>query len=172
MKNISKLCLATLAGLASMALVHAQNTNPQSGLTSPNMDYYSNQNYQPNMSQTGQDANSWSKQNQANQSYQNPTNPNSYTDQQARQNMNYNNTRNQQPLVWTDNDVAQRIQWAIRGDKKLSSLAKSVEIDVKNYNVTLTGTVATEDEKDRMSMLTRQIRGVKSVSNNLLISRQ
>lgn len=171
MKNLPLLSLATLAVLAGTSLLHSQNYNTQSRWSNPSTDYYSNPNYQPNMGMTNHDQfASGNKQDQASQGFsqynQNPMSP----EQQAPSTMSSNSSQSRQPLVWTDNEIAQKIRWAIRGDKKLSPLAKSVEITVKNANVYLTGTVASETEREQIAKLARQVSGVKSISNSLMIT--
>src|ERR1700730_12790885 len=53
--------------------------------------------------------------------------------------------------IGNDADIAQKIRWAIRADKSLSPLAKSVEVSVKDFNVALSGTVNNEEEKNKVA---------------------
>lgn len=147
MKNVSTILFAAVAILASSTLLNAQNTSSYSTQTN------------------GQNSNQWN----------NPTNAKSYTQPsnistQGHTNDDYNNPQDNRFVAATDDELAQKIRWAIRDDKILSPLAKTIDVTVKNYNVTLSGTVASQDEKERISAIARQLQGVKSVSNNLLIS--
>lgn len=72
--------------------------------------------------------------------------------------------------TWTDEGIAQKIRWTIRSDKTLSPIAKSTEVTVKNFNVTLSGSVNSPDEKSRIATIARQTDGVKSVSNNITVT--
>lgn len=84
----------------------------------------------------------------------------------------FNDSRNQKLSAWTDDDIAQKIRWAVQDDKKLSKNAKAAEINVKNGSVTLTGSVNNNEEKAKIADIAKQTRGVKSISNNLTIAHQ
>lgn len=53
--------------------------------------------------------------------------------------------------------------------KSFLLLQKSAEVNVKNYNVTLHGSVEYADEKARIADIARQTIGVKGISNNLTV---
>lgn len=148
MKNLSTLFFATIAMLSSAAALHAQSASSSTGYPTSTT---------PGMTQSGQNA--ASKTTTPNQPYTQPSNVTSY-----------DNSRDKQFWTWTDDEIAQKIRWAIRSERSLSTLAKSSEVSVKNNNVTLTGAVENEDEKNKIATIARQTQGVKSVSNNLTIS--
>lgn len=194
MKNLSKLFFATVFIFAGAASLHAQISSTPSGFSNPNSATYSSQgsyqpstsqgsyqpsttqgSYQPSTSQWGQNqANSspWTNQNQVNNPNQttNPNQPFSNSNNNSRLNSFNDSQDNKFGKGWTDDTMAQKIRWAIRDNKNLSLLAKSAEVSVKNNNVTLTGTVASEDEKNKVAAIAREIPGVKSISNNLTVS--
>lgn len=187
MKNLSTLFFAAIVVLSGGALLHAQST--PSGFTNPAGSSYTNQSSQtptrvnPN-TQWGTEnptPTQWGTQNQTQWGTQNPTttqgqvtNPNQpYTQPSnisTQGRLSYNDPTTTKIAGWTDEDIAQKIRWTIRSDKTLSPLAKSTEITVKNFNVTLSGTVSSNDEKARISAIARQTEGVKSVSNNITVT--
>lgn len=117
-------------------------------------------------------ANQWNNQNSANSTQTNPnqpyTQPSNLTNPSRLQ--SYVDPRTGKYMAWTDDEMAQKIRWAIRDNKNISSLAKTTEVSVKNNNVTLTGTVVDEAEKNKIASIVRQIQGVKSISNNITVT--
>lgn len=55
--------------------------------------------------------------------------------------------------------------------EKTANLTR-IDVDTTNQVVTLTGIVASADQKARAEHLARQVEGVKSVKNNLQVDRQ
>ena len=157
-------------------------SNSPSGFSNPNMAAYpNNPGYQPDMNAASQNmrgnqmpnmqnSDQWTT--DQNKMNNNPNQPYTQPSNLANPSRVYGNNglRGNDFLTWKDDDIAQKIRWAIRDDKSLSPLAKSAEVSVKNYNVTLTGTVSSEDEKSKVASIARQVDGVKSISNNLQIS--
>lgn len=183
MKNLSTLCFATITMVATAALLHAQGS--QSDFNNPNTSAYSNPgNNQPGMSpdlqsqnymnsraqnQTNIPNSQWS--NQAPVKNQTPkANPYEPYTQPSNLNYSYNPTPESKFWTWSDDEVAQRIRMAIRDDKILSPVGKTTEVTVKDKNVTLSGSVNTTDDKNRISSIAREIPGVKSVSNNIVVT--
>jgi osmotically-inducible protein OsmY len=53
----------------------------------------------------------------------------------------------------------------------LSQLVKQIHVIVKNGNVTLEGEVSSQADKDKISVLAKQVQQVRGVTNNLVIQK-
>lgn len=145
--------------------------DPRNPANHPSTPTWSNQNNSRNAANSPNNKMSqWSTQSStsnlpstnANQPYTQPSNlPTSY-----------NEAREKKFWAMSDDELAQKIRWSIRDDKSLSDLGKSAEVTVKDKNVSLTGTVSSDDEKNRIATIARQVQGVKSVSNNITVKKQ
>ncbi|HET9991071.1 MAG TPA: BON domain-containing protein [Kofleriaceae bacterium] len=70
----------------------------------------------------------------------------------------------------SDIDVAQQVRKAIVGDGSLSTNAHNCKVIVKDGVVTLTGPVASADEKTKIDNLATGVAGVTKVVNQLDIA--
>ncbi|PJD97959.1 MAG: hypothetical protein CK425_02190 [Parachlamydia sp.] len=66
-----------------------------------------------------------------------------------------------------DDDIVQKVKWAIKNDPSFSSHGKSIQVSVKNGEVTLSGTVKDTAERQKIEAAVKQIEGVKSINNKL-----
>lgn len=69
-----------------------------------------------------------------------------------------------------DHALAQRIQDVWRQDSTLASSAPNVQVYVNNGEVTLRGSVNSQEEKTNFGMKAQQVAGVTRVNNNLEVS--
>ena len=196
MKNLTNLILATVTVIASTSILNAQGYSAvQNGGVNSTVSPYSNStnpsNYQPQtgnyQSQAGlnnaqQNQNQWGNQNpqtnsentlnqnqanstqDQNKSYTQPSNVPSSLNSSA------SNSNGQKLASLTDENISQKIRWAVRDDKNMSKIGKNAEITVKSGSVTLSGNVESNEEKNRIAEIARETFGVKSVSNNLNIN--
>ena len=67
----------------------------------------------------------------------------------------------------TDSDLESRINKAMLDDAQLGSLG--VSVTVVNGRVTLTGTVASEDLKNRAARVAQTVRGLSGVDNKIVV---
>ena len=68
-----------------------------------------------------------------------------------------------------DRELAAAVRKAIVHDKSLSSNAHNVKVIAKDGTVTLRGPVRSDDEKTKVSTLTREVEGVANVDDQLLV---
>jgi osmotically-inducible protein OsmY len=73
-----------------------------------------------------------------------------------------------EPARETDRVIRRELHTVIAQDPALKSCAISVAVD--NGDITVTGTVPTETERQKINELAMQINGVKSVANALRVS--
>jgi osmotically-inducible protein OsmY len=180
MKKLTTLFFATLTAFAGVTLLYSQGINSQGGIPGSNPSYnqgnlanpnssFNQGNYSTGMNSQYQTQNPSQMYNSNTGMYGQTPNSNIYSQpSNVPNNLNYN-ARNNNLLTMKDEEIAQKIRWAIRDDKNLSSLAKSTEVIVKNYNVTLNGHVKYEDEKSKIASIVHQVTGVKGISNNLTL---
>jgi len=71
-----------------------------------------------------------------------------------------------------DIDVAQQVRKAITGDGSLSTNAHNSKVVVNGGVVTLTGPVASADERTRIEQLATSVPGVTKVENQLDVTNQ
>jgi len=80
-----------------------------------------------------------------------------------------NDARTDMPAAASTTDLQSRVRRAIQTEASLSANARNVGVSVDGDKVTLTGTVDTKEEKERVENITKQIAGVRSVSNKLSV---
>ena len=78
--------------------------------------------------------------------------------------------RQHHPL--SDDGISQQLRHTIKRDPMLSSFAKKIEVEVNRGNITLTGNVQTQKEKNKIDYIANSIDGVKSVKNKIKIESQ
>ena len=89
--------------------------------------------------------------------------------------MNKADQKNTQPTAQNqsnekaDRELAAAVRKAIVRDKSLSTNAHNVKVVAKDGTVTLRGPVRSDDEKTKVSQLTRQVEGVSNVEDQLLV---
>ena len=89
--------------------------------------------------------------------------------------MNKADQKNTQPTAQNqsnekaDRELAAAVRKAIVRDKSLSTNAHNVKVVAKDGTVTLHGPVRSDDEKTKVSQLTRQVEGVSNVDDQLLV---
>ena len=89
--------------------------------------------------------------------------------------MNKADQKNTQPTAQNqsnekaDRELAAAVRKAIVRDKSLSTNAHNVKVIAKDGTVTLRGPVRSDDEKTKVSQLTRQVEGVSNVEDQLLV---
>ena len=89
--------------------------------------------------------------------------------------MNKADQKNTQPTAQNqsnekaDRELAAAVRKAIVRDKSLSTNAHNVKVVAKDGTVTLRGPVRNDDEKTKVSQLTRQVEGVSNVDDQLLV---
>ncbi len=89
--------------------------------------------------------------------------------------MNKADQKNTQPTAQNqsnekaDRELAAAVRKAIVRDKSLSTNAHNVKVIAKDGTVTLRGPVRSDDEKTKVSQLTRQVKGVSNVDDQLLV---
>jgi len=91
----------------------------------------------------------------------NANNPNGNTN-------NYYNENNQIQL--SDNDITENVNRKLMNDNSLSSNARMISVTTNNGVVTLSGTVASQEESRKVFRMVKDVRGVRSVNNQLTIS--
>ena len=89
--------------------------------------------------------------------------------------MNRADRKNAQPTAQNqsgakaDRELAAAVRKAIVRDKSLSTNAHNVKVIAKDGTVTLRGPVRSDDEKTKVSELTRHVEGVSNVDDQLLV---
>lgn len=143
MKKLTTLFFATVTAFAGVTLLYSQGINPQGGYgsTNPSLNQGSSSygmdssqyrgqmnNQYPGQMNTPNYANpNYGNQNYGNQNYgtnQGFSNPGNYSQPSNVNNDLKTTARNSNLMALSDDQIAQKIRWAIRDDKKLSSLAK------------------------------------------------
>lgn len=67
----------------------------------------------------------------------------------------------------SDNAISQQIKQRLENDDSLSDNASSVNVSTTGGVVTLRGNVDSEQEKQKVIMMVKQVNGVKSVNSRL-----
>lgn len=67
--------------------------------------------------------------------------------------------------------ITTKVKSAIMADASLSATARLVSVNTTNGVVTLTGTVPTQEDSDRIAKIAQNVSGVVSVNNQLTISK-
>ncbi len=71
----------------------------------------------------------------------------------------------------SDDAIFDNVRIKLAGDREVKGGGENFKVDVKNGVVTLSGTVESQRQKDRAAKLTRKVKGVKQVVNNLVIAK-
>jgi len=66
-----------------------------------------------------------------------------------------------------DDDIVQKVKWSLKNDPSFSSQGKSIQVSVKNGEVTLSGTVKDNAERQKIEAAVKQIEGVRTINNKL-----
>ena len=68
---------------------------------------------------------------------------------------------------WDDASITASVSASLAKDPELSAIR--IDVDTKNGNVTLKGPAPTASARDRASDIARNIKGVNSVNNELVV---
>jgi hyperosmotically inducible periplasmic protein len=71
----------------------------------------------------------------------------------------------------SDDAIYDNVRIKLAGDLEVKGGGGTLEVNVKQGVVTLTGSVETQRQKDKAAKLTKKIKGVKQVVNNLEIKK-
>jgi hyperosmotically inducible protein len=71
----------------------------------------------------------------------------------------------------SDDAIFDNVRIKLAGDREVKGGGENFKVDVKNGVVTLSGSVETQRQKDRAAKLTKKVKGVKQVINNLEIKK-
>ena len=85
------------------------------------------------------------------------------------QNKNQATTADQQTNAKSDRMMAAQIRKAIIADKGLSTYGHNVKVVVLNGNVTLTGPVKSDDEKQKVATDTASVVSANNIANQLTV---
>jgi len=69
-----------------------------------------------------------------------------------------------------DRVLAQKVQAMLRQDAAVASVAQNVQIHAMNGEITLQGSVSTQQEKAALESKAQQVAGVSRVNNQLTVS--
>ncbi len=84
----------------------------------------------------------------------------------------YQTTADQQANTKSDRELTQKIRKSIVADKSLSTAAHNVKVVSRGGQVTLEGSVKTDDEKKSVEEKATEAAGAGNVTNNLTVSSQ
>lgn len=73
-------------------------------------------------------------------------------------------------MTETDRVLAQKVQDTLRQDTAVASAAQNVQIYAKNGEITLQGSVSTQQEKAALESKAQQVAGVSRVNNQLTVT--
>lgn len=73
-------------------------------------------------------------------------------------------------MTEADRVLAQRVQNTLRQDAAVASAAQNVQIHAKNGEITLHGSVSSQQEKVALETKTQQVTGVSRVNNQLTVA--
>jgi len=79
-------------------------------------------------------------------------------------------TANLPAMTDTDRVLAQKVQDTLRQDSAGASAAQHVQVHAKNGEITLSGSVSTQEEKASLENKAKQVSGVSSVNNQLTVT--
>jgi hypothetical protein len=79
-------------------------------------------------------------------------------------------TANLPAMTDADRVLAERVQDTLRQDTAVSSAAQQVQIHAKNGEITLQGSVNTQEEKTALENKAQQVTGVSRVNNQLTVT--
>jgi hyperosmotically inducible periplasmic protein len=81
-----------------------------------------------------------------------------------------NNNRNQSQENSPDWQITTKVKAAIMADSSISASARFVSVNTTGGVVTLTGTVPTQEDSDRIVKIAGNVDGVVSVDNQITLS--
>jgi hyperosmotically inducible periplasmic protein len=81
-----------------------------------------------------------------------------------------NNNGNRSQEHSADWSITTKVKSAIMADSSLSASARFVSVSTTNGAVTLTGTVPTNADRDRIGRIAKNVNGVQSVDNQITVS--
>ena len=70
----------------------------------------------------------------------------------------------------TDRTLAQRVEETLRQDAAMASAARNVQVHANNGQVTLMGSVSSQQEKMDLGSKAQQVTGVAQVDNKLTVA--
>lgn len=70
----------------------------------------------------------------------------------------------------TDQQLTERVRQAIRDDADLAAKVQNLEVMASSGAVTITGTVASQEDKDAIGRKLRDLDGVKTLTNDLVVT--
>lgn len=70
----------------------------------------------------------------------------------------------------TDRALAQRVEDSLRQNSSLASAAQNVQVQAKNGEVTLSGSVNNEQEKANIAATAQKVAGVSKVNNQIEVA--
>jgi len=73
-------------------------------------------------------------------------------------------------MTETDRVLAQKVQDTLKQDAAVASAAQNVQIYAKNGEITLQGSVSTQQEKAAVESKAQQVAGVSRVNNQLTVT--
>lgn len=76
-------------------------------------------------------------------------------------------TMNKVEKAWDDASLTTKVKSALASDEGLSTLM--LNVDSNKGDVTITGTVKTDAEKDSVERVAKQVEGVKAVHNRVVV---
>ncbi len=71
----------------------------------------------------------------------------------------------------SDDAIFDNVRIRLASDREVKGGGENFKVDVKNGVVTLSGTVESQRQKDKAAKLTKKVKGVKQVINNLEIKK-
>ncbi len=71
----------------------------------------------------------------------------------------------------TDDAIYDNVRIKLAGDREVKGAGGTLKVEVKDGVVTLFGDVESQRQKDRAAKLTKKVKGVKQVVNNLAIKK-
>lgn len=154
-----------------------QNTQYDYQQQSPGSQSYNQQYYQQQGSQTYQDQQYYQQQAPRNQSYpqsqysQQQGNQTYSQDQQRNYNDTYGSQNGNNQETVSDQEINRKIKEALDSGW-FSSGFKNVSYDVNNGNVTLRGSVDTQENKKQVEDNVRNINGVRQVNNQITVVKE
>ena len=83
---------------------------------------------------------------------------------------NCNNNGVQSQETSADWAITTKVKSSIMSDTSISASARFVSVNTTNGVVTLTGSVPTKEDRDRIVRITKKVSGVVSVDNQITIS--
>ncbi len=72
----------------------------------------------------------------------------------------------------SDDAIFDNVRIKLASDREVKGGGDTLKVDVKNGVVTLSGSVETQGQKDRAAKLTKKVKGVRQVVNNLAVKKR